>query len=241
MEYYGFINENLQKEVEGDREGHIIFNSQRSSDMGRLKKLLEDQNKIFIDFENDWWNIYGIFYYDIKDKDERLNAGRQYVAAKILEALEKKYPQLSKYEASRTLEVFKKRDKEEYEKKKKTLWSITDVEEILDIEKITIDRIHFVMNGVESPVLHSALAILLSKEKPFNVTFYCSETSFGNGYDPDSTDRVCLTNKYSYTYFNRGEKGLLSYAAERAAENERRKQKKKAKQKQNKKGNNEEV
>ena len=241
MAYYGFINENLQKEVEGDRKGHIIFNSQRASDMGRLKELLKDQNKIFIDFENDWWNVYGTFYYDIKDKDERLKAGRQYVTAKILKALEKKYPQLSEYKASRTLEVFKNRDIEEYKKKSKGFYGLEELKEILSLKGITIDRIHFIMKGTESPVLHSALAILLSNETPFNVTFYCSETSFGNGYDPDSTDKVCLTDKYSYTYFNRGENALLSYATRRAAEKERRKQKKKEKQKQNKKGNNEEV
>ncbi len=236
MAYYGFTNKNIQKEVEGNRKGHIIFNLQRLWDMDRLEELLKDQNKIYIDFATDWWNVYGTFYYDIKDKDERLKAGRQYVTAKILKALEKKYPQLSEYKASRTLEVFKNRDIEEYKKKSKGFYGLEELKEILSLEGITIDRIHFIMKGTESPVLHSALAILLSNETPFNVTFYCAPSRFGNGYDPDSKDKTLLTEKYLYTYFNAGEKGLLSYAAKRAAEKERRKQKKKDKKNPDKKG-----
>ena len=231
MAYYGFINENLQKEVDGNRKGHIIFNYQRESDMVRLKELLKAEDKITVEFSEDWYPAQNILY-DIKDRKTHLAGARQYVTAKILEVLEEKYPQLKEYEGSKNLEIFKQGDLELYSKKSNSLYGLKDLEEMLSIEDIHIDRIHLIIRSIGSPLLFNAIAMLLSDETPFSISAYASESSFPL-YDPDSIENKWLTETYSYTIFNKGKAAELSY---RYRESQKQKKKKK-----NQKGNNEEV
>ena len=210
MKYYGFINENLQREVESNKEGHIIFNSQRESDMGRLKELLKDKDRITIEFSEDWYSTQAMLY-RIKDKKDQLIGARQYVSAKILQALEEKYPQMKEYEGSKNLEIFKQGDSEKYKSKKDSLYTLKDIEEMLDVEDIHIDRIHFILRDMDAPLLCNALTILLSDDTPFNVTIYSSTIPFRALYDPDSIENKWLTEVYSYTTFNKGENGEASH------------------------------
>ena len=58
-EYYGFRNQNIQIEVEKEEtpeRGHIIFNSQDTTDIPRLERLLEEEEKIFVKFSDEDFN-----------------------------------------------------------------------------------------------------------------------------------------------------------------------------------------
>lgn len=82
------------------------------------------------------------------------------------------------YHGSENINIFNQGNLELYEKNDKLLWSIEDVFEILSLEEINIDRIHFIIRSIGSPVLFNALTILLSDNTPFKVSFYASEASF---------------------------------------------------------------
>lgn len=209
---YYFINENIINEVrseESKEKGHLIFNSQRESDMGRLKELLIDENKIFIQFDYEEWGPVMSMIYSIENVQKHIIAGRQYIALKILQALEEKYPQLMQYHGSENINLFNQGNLELYEKNDKLLWSIEDVFEILSFEEINIDRIHFIIRSIGSPVLLNSLTILLSDNTPFKVSFYASEVSFPS-CDLHSQKKVWYSDIYSYTSFNKGENGMQS-------------------------------
>ena len=211
-EDYYFINENILKEVmkdETDDRGHIIFNSQRESDMGRLNRLLINEDRIFVEFNYYEWGPVMSMIYSISDGKKHLIAGRQYIAAKILQVLEEKYPRLKEYQGSKNLEVFKQGNLELYNEKEKALYDLDDLREMLTSEEICIDRIHFIIRSIGSPVLFNALAILLSDDTPFKVSIYISESSFPQR-DLHSTVNEWYSEIYSYTSFNRGKKGELS-------------------------------
>lgn len=207
MKYYGFINQNIQREIENNTQGNIIFESQRESDGSRLEELLKDKDEILVDFSNDWHEAQTLLYRI--DKESRLKATRQYVSIKILEALEERYPKIKEYEGSKNLDIFKKYDIESYKSKEKTLYNIQDVLDLLSIEDINIDRIYFMIHG--ESLLCDALTILLSDDNPFNITIYSSESSFSTFYDPDSIEKKRISEIYSYTTFNKGEEGKSSY------------------------------
>ena len=225
-EYYYCINGNLHTEVEKEEtpeRGHIIFDCQRESDIGRLIRLLDDEKKTVVEINPENWDSAQDLIYKIKDRKEHIVAGRKYVASKILQVLEEKYPQLKGYEGSKNLETFEKGQDglKSYEEKKSSMWDIDDVEDILAIEEINIDRIHFVMRHVSSPVLFNALTILLSDDTPFKVSMY-SETTFPLE-DPDSKEKEWLTNSYSYTYFLQGREGHPSQRKEDLSKNQKKK------------------
>ena len=43
-------NSKIIRELENNQKGHIIFDHQKASDLNELKKILEEENKIVIDF-----------------------------------------------------------------------------------------------------------------------------------------------------------------------------------------------
>lgn len=72
---YYYINENIIKEViseESKEKGHLIFNSQRESDMGRLKELLIVENKILIQFNYEEWGPVMSMIYSIENVQKQI-------------------------------------------------------------------------------------------------------------------------------------------------------------------------
>ena len=208
-EYYYFINENIEKEAtkeETKYRGHIIFNSQRESDMGRLENLLTDEKKIFVLFDYEEWGPIQSMIYSIKDGTKHIPAGRKYIAAKIFQVLEERYPRLKEYEGSKSLEIFKQGDSRLYLEKEKSLCGLDFLEEVLTTEEINIDRIHFIVRSIGSPVLFNSLAMLLSDDTPFKVSIYISEASFPYR-DLHSSDERWYSEMYSYTSYIMGKNG----------------------------------
>lgn len=204
MSYYGFINQNIQRVIEEEMPGHIIFNSQRGSDRVRLESLLKDRNEIVVSFD-DWREVIPLLY-QIKDKKTQLKATRQYVSAKILQPLEERYSQIKEWEGSNDLDVFKQNNLELYEKKR-ALNNLTDVENLMSMLDINIDRMYFIVYG--EILLCEALSFLLRDETPFKVTIFSVDASFCAFY-PDSDAMELLSDVYSYTSFNKGEEGKPS-------------------------------
>ena len=208
-EYYYFINENIEKEAtkeDAKDRGHIIFNSQRESDMGRLENLLTDENKIFVLFDYEEWGPIQSMIYSIKDGTKHIPAGRKYIAAKIFQVLEERYPKLKEYEGSKSLEIFKQGDSSFYLEKENSLCGLDFLEEVLTTEEINIDRIHFIVRSIGSPVLFNSLSMLLSDNTPFKVSIYISEASFPYR-DLHSSDERWYSEIYSYTSYTRGKDG----------------------------------
>ena len=144
----------------------------------------------------------------------------------MFQVLEKKYPQLKEYEGSKNLEVFEQGDLELYHKKEKFMFDIKNVEEVLAIEGISIDRIHFIMRDIDAGRLSDALAILLKDNNPFKVSIYISGSSFSS-YNPDSKEKELLSYVYSYTYFLRGNEGKPSWRKEKLDQIAQKQKKKK--------------
>ena len=208
-EYYYFINENIEKEATKEDvkdRGHIIFNSQRESDMGRLENLLTDENKIFVLFDYEEWGPIQSMIYSIKDGTKHIPAGRKYIAAKIFQVLEERYPKLKEYEGSKSLEIFKQGNSSFYLEKENSLCGLDFLEEVLTTEEINIDRIHFIVRSIGSPVLFNSLSMLLSDDTPFKVSIYISETSFPYR-DLHSSDERWYSEMYSYTSYTMGKDG----------------------------------
>lgn len=235
-EYYGFKNRNIQIEVEKEEtaeRGHIIFNSQDTTDIPRLERLLEEEEKIFVkfSFSNEDFNARAMIdYIKYYEKKDYLLAGRQYIAAKMFQVLEKKYPQLKEYEGSKNLEVFEQGDLELYHKKEKFMFDLKNVEEVLAKEGISIDRIHFIMRDIEVGRLSDALAILLKDNNPFKVSIYISGSSFSS-YNPDSKEKELLSYVYSYTEYNKFDEGKPSLRKEELDQIAQKQKKKKKNEK----------
>ena len=203
------VNSNLEKVYRENLKGHNIFEKQTSSDMKEFKELLEKENQIVIDFPQEEWNTAKKLIF-LEDPYHEIDVARQFVAAKILSALTKKYPQLEKYDAESRLDIFKTNKEHVFWEKCKTLYSLDNVMEILEIEDIKPDRIHFIMNGNNSNILCDALSILLRDNNQFNTSIYTSPNIFYTSVVPDSNRTQFLNQAYNYTLFHRSELGEVN-------------------------------
>ena len=212
------VNQNIMKELKEKRKGHILFDYQISSDLYHLSELIKDD--IVVDFSvMEWKEVYPIILLEEKngkltaaDKDYSIEVARKYIATKLLSELEAKYPQLKEYGGSEFLPIFLKRDREEYQRKRNYIYGLQDVEEMLSVEGIQLDRVHFIMNGTRSDHLCDALSILLSDDTPFSVSVYCAPNGFYTHYIPDSKERIVLENAYNYTVYNKLQEGRINKA-----------------------------
>ena len=212
------VNQNIIKELKKKRKGHILFNYQIPSDLYYLPEMIQDD--IVVDLSVvEWMSVSPIVLVEEKDgkmtaadKDYSIEVARKYIATRLLAELEKKYPQLKKYGGSEFLPIFLKSDREEYQRKKNYIYGLKDVEDMLSVEGIQLDRVHFIMNGTRSDHLCDALSILLSDDTPFSVSIYCSPNGFYTYYIPDSKDRIVLEKAYSFKVYNKLEEGFFNKA-----------------------------
>ena len=205
-------NSIIIRELEKNQKGHIIFDNQKVSDLIELKEILEKQNQIVVDFSyHEWSKVYDSIW--CEDRFRRILETRKYIATKILVELEKKYPQLKEYGASKDIRYFTNGNSELYKENSHAM-SIEDLEEIMSMEGIEIDRIHFIMNQTESNVLCDALSILLSDTTPFSVTFYLCPTKFSTFEIPDR-EKTILRDAYSYTRYKEYNEGIKNVASEK--------------------------
>ena len=215
------VNTKLVRELEKKNKGHILFDYQKPSDLWELKKILEERGEIVVDFSVMEWNeAFKVVLIDqvdgketSREKTSKLNAARQYAATKLLAELEKKYPQVKEYGGSDFLPIFTEGDREKYEKKQETIYNLKDVEDILEVEGIKVDRVHFLMNGTRSDALCDALSMLLSDDTPFRVSIYSSPNGFYTCRVPDAKERIWIHQAYNYTRFSKYEEGVVNKAA----------------------------
>ncbi len=204
------VNQNIIRELEKNRKGHIIFENQINRDLIELPSLIEKDPVVELSPE-EWFYVLDVTvldeYGNVADKDYKIEAVRKYIATKILTLLEQKYPQLQEYEGSSYLPIFIKGDREEYQRKKDSIYSLKEVFDILEVEGIKEDRIHFIMYYTGSNLLCDSLSILLSNNTPFSVSFYLYPGGFSTYYIPDSKERIHLNCAYNYTVYNACETG----------------------------------
>ena len=197
-------NSKIIRELENNQKGHIMFDCQKASDLRELKEILEEQNKILIDFSNEEWDK--VFNCIVSDNYyQSILETRKYIATKILVELEKKYPQLKEYGASQDIKYFTQGNRTLYKEKSHAM-TIEDLEEIMTIEGIEVDRIHIIMNQIDSSYIRAALSILLSDNTPFSVTFYSSPFRCMSFEIPDK-EKTTIYDVYSFTRYNGYEEG----------------------------------
>ena len=204
-------NSKIIRELENNQKGHIIFDHQKASDLRELKEILEEQNKILIDFSNEEWDkvfnciVTDNYYQRVAYHYQSILETRKYIATKILVELEKKYPQLKEYGASQDIKYFTQGNRTLYKEKSHAM-TIEDLEEIMSIEGIEVDRIHFIMNQIDSSYIRDALSILLSDDTPFSVTFYSSPFKCMPFEIPDK-EKTTIYDVYNFTRYDGYEEG----------------------------------
>lgn len=202
------INKNITREVTSKRKGHIIYNHQEYYDMIHLPELLKKE--IVVDLSpSEWLQASNTILVEERngqiqaaEQKNKIESARKFIATKILSELEKKYPQLKEYDASSYLKFFLNGNLSEFQRKKDSIYSIKDLEDILEVEEIKLDRVHFIMNYTRSDTLCDALSILLSDNTPFSVSIYCCPNGFYTCYIPDSDEKVFLGDAYNYTLYD---------------------------------------
>ena len=211
------INKILERVIGKKQKGHILFDHQEGSDLHKLAQYLEEKGEIVINFNPIEWHDKVVAVVLVKDiegiiiqreKKEKFEACRKYIATKLLTELEKKYPEIKQYEGSSYLPIFLEGDRQEYEAKRQSIYSLEDVEEILEVEGITLDRVHFIMNGTRSDTICDSLSILLSDKTPFKVSIYCSPNGFYTYRIPDATEKIFLDQVYNYTRYDKFQEGI---------------------------------
>ena len=208
------INKNITREVTSKRKGHIIYSHQEYYDMIQLPELLKKE--IVVDLSpSEWLQASNTIF--VEERDGKIEAveqkniietTRKLIVTKLLSELEKKYPQLKEYDASSYLQYFLNGNLSEFQRKKDSIYSIKDLEDILEVEEIKLDRVHFIMNYTRSDTLCDALSILLSDNTPFSVSIYCCPNGFYTCYIPDSDEKVFLQDAYNYTLYDRLDAGI---------------------------------
>ena len=214
------INKILEREIAKKQKGHILFNHQEGSDLHQLAQSLEEKGEIVINFNPiEWCKVAAVVLVkDIeeiiiqREKEDKFEACRKYIATKLLTELEKKHPEIKQYEGSSYLPIFLEGDRQEYEAKRQSIYSLKDVEDILEIEGITLDRVHFIMNGTKSDTICDSLSILLSDKTPFKVSIYCSPNGFYTYRIPDATEKIYLDQVYNYTIYDKFQEGKSNVA-----------------------------
>ncbi len=205
-------NSKILRELENNQEGHIIFDNQKNSDLSELKEILEKQNKIVVDFPyHEWCKVFDSIW--CEDCFQRVLEIRKYIATKILVELEKKYPQLKEYEASKDIRYFTSGDHELYQKNSHAM-TIENLEEIMSIEGIEVNRIHFIMRQTESDILCDALSILLSDNTPFSVSIYSSPTRFST-FEIPGEKNTTIYEVYSFTRYKAYKEGQKNAASKK--------------------------
>ena len=190
-------NKKMIRELIKNNKGHEIFESQEASDLHAFTRLLEANDRVVVQFNKDEWEQVEP---TIEKEHDcfKLRVTRQYIASKILSKLGEKYPQLEEYRGKDSLEVLKKPDV--FKKREDLIYNLYDVRDILDVEGIPVDRIHFVIDGIDSKLLCDSLSLVLRDDNPYDSSIYLEI--------PDMYDGTKLWEGYSYTLFHQDEEGI---------------------------------
>lgn len=194
------VNKNITKELENNEKGHIIFNSQNPKDLKELEEILRENNELLVDFPVNEWDKFAPLLMSRRDMTQ-LEATRRYVAGKLLETLKEKYPQIQKY--------FISKDNTDYPN---LAYNLTYVKDILELEIINPERVHFIMNGNKSAILCDAISILLSDDNPFDVSIYTAPNIFYTSIIPDNREKVYMWQEYNYKTYHENEDGYRNVA-----------------------------
>lgn len=194
------VNKNITKELENNEKGHIIFNSQNPKDLKKLEEILRENNELLVDFPVNEWDKFAPLLMSRRDMTQ-LEATRRYVAGKLLETLKEKYPQIQKY--------FISKDNTDYPN---LAYNLTYVKDILELEIINPERVHFIMNGNKSAILCDAISILLSDDNPFDVSIYTAPNIFYTSIIPDNREKVYMWQEYNYKTYHENEDGYRNVA-----------------------------
>ena len=194
------VNKNITKELENNEKGHIIFNSQNPKDLKELEEILRENNELLVDFPVNEWDKFAPLLMSRRDMTQ-LEATRRYVAGKPLETLKEKYPQIQKY--------FISKDNTDYPN---LAYNLTYVKDILELEIINPERVHFIMNGNKSAILCDAISILLSDDNPFDVSIYTAPNIFYTSIIPDNREKVYMWQEYNYKTYHENEDGYRNVA-----------------------------
>ena len=196
-------NKNIIKELEENKKGHVIFESQDSNDLEELRERLQENNQIVVDFPlSEWQEVEPTI--DRENDCFKIRITRQYIASKILSELSNFYPQLDEYRGKDSVEKLKQPDI--YEGVQDLIYNLYDVRDILDIEEIPIDRIHFIINGIKSDILCDSISLLLREDNAYNTSIY-STNDFTTEEVPDFYDGTKLWEAYKYTLYHKNEEG----------------------------------
>lgn len=194
------VNKNITKELENNEKGHIIFNSQNPKDLKELEEILRENNELLVDFPVNEWDKFAPLLMSRRDMTQ-LEATRRYVAGKLLETLKEKYPKIQKY--------FISKDNTDYPN---LAYNLTYVKDILELEIINPERVHFIMNGNKSAILCDAISILLSDDNPFDVSIYTAPNIFYTSIIPDNREKVYMWQEYNYKTYHENEDGYRNVA-----------------------------
>ena len=196
-------NKKMIRELIKNKKGHEIFEEQSSSDLHAFTRILEANDRVVVQFNKDEWEQVEP---TIEKEHDcfKVRVTRQYIASKILSKLGEKYPQLEEYRGKDSLEVLKKPDV--FKKREDLIYNLYDVRDILDVEGISVDRIHFMINGIDSSLLCDSLSLLLRDDTPYDSSIYLT-SSFTTQEIPDMYDGTKLWEGYNYTIFHQTEEG----------------------------------
>lgn len=201
------VNQILLNEIKKNEKGHKIFDYQKNEDLIELDEYIKIfTSDIIISLSSKEWYNPSIIIYSEEDRIEEIKSCRKYLVAKIIKELQKKYPKLEKYEIEHQLNIFEKKKKKEYHSRKEKMYDFEELIDIIQIEEIPIERIHFSLNISSVEVLCDALTIFLRDNLPFSVSIYLTHNSFYTILIPEE-ERTYLWQAYQYKRFKEQEEG----------------------------------
>lgn len=194
-------NKKIIRELEKNEKGNNIFGDQKSQDLNELKDILKERKDLVVDFPVKEWDMVAPYLMRKEDMTQ-LSATRSYVASKLLGTLKEKYPQLKKYYRS-----------EGNPECPSLIYNLSYINDLLEIEDIHPERVHFIMNGNKSAILCDALSILLDDNNPFDVSIYSSPNVFYTSVIPDNREKEFIWEAYNYTSYKENEEGEKNIAS----------------------------
>ena len=149
---------------------HNLYSNQDNLD--ELERKLREQKEVVVTFPTE--ELLHAEHVILGEVPEfREHAARQYVGAKLLQALEEKYPLLKReYNGSKHLPIFQKGDREAFREKSSYIYNVFDVKDILGVEDIHPERVHIIIKGDKSKLLRPGLLPLLEDNTPFDTNIY---------------------------------------------------------------------
>lgn len=207
------VNTILKRELKSNKNGHKLFDNQKSSDLHEIveNEELHSKDDLYVNLDvKDWDNIRERIY-ESCDEEEQLKRCQKYITLRILEQLQKRNKELEEYEVNKYLFIFRYDSEESYKKVENNFLGVNDVIDLLSFEENQVQRIHFIMNGNKNHLLCDALTPFLARDLPFSTSIYTSPNCFYSILIPGIKEKKYIWEEYEYTRFteyNEGEKNV---------------------------------